>query len=186
MLIGLGFLFLAGVLAGVLLLGSAGEETLALLVRVVDGFVEKRRSQGFAQIFASASFSSLFFVGALFICGFCAIFQPVEIAMPLFKGLGFGFSVASLYGSYGAQAAAYVGVFMFPGMLLSTIAILFCVKEALKLSASFFSGMRGKEHEPYPLRLYIARFFVAAVVCVLAAFLEAALYSVFANFIILG
>lgn len=187
-LLGLGAFFLLGVLAGSVLLGSADGETLTLLMRLVTGFVEKRRGQALIENFAGAATSSFLFVGALFLCGFSAVGHPAELLAPLFRGLGFGFSVSSLYNSYGTSATGFVALFLMPNMLISTIAILFCCRESLRLSTFFFSAMRPvkQDREAYSLRLYVARYFVAAVVCALSAFLEAFIYSLFANYFILG
>lgn len=184
-LIGLGLFFLSGVLAGAIFMGSAAGETRDLLNRMVNGFVDSRQGQAFVEIFTSSAFSSLIFIGLLFICGFCAVFQPVEIVMPFFKGLGFGVMAASLYGGYGTGAAAYIGILMLPGLAISTVAMLFCCRESIKLSGSFFSRMRGGDGNAYPLRLYTARFFIAALACLLSAFTEASLHAMFAKFIFL-
>lgn len=185
-ILGMGLLFLAGVLGGTLLLKSADGETVELLMRLVGGFVEKRQTQTFPEVFAASATSSLLFVGGLFLCGFCAVGQPAEILAPLFRGLGFGFSVSSLYAGYGASAAGYVGLFLLPNMLISTVVILFCCRESLRMSGSLFSALRGGEGYKMPLRLYLARYIVAAGICLSSALLEAFTYSSFANYFTLS
>lgn len=187
-LLGLGLLFLTGILAGTLLYGFAEGETLTLLGELVTGFVEKRRTQGVAANFTASLSSSLVFVAVLFCGGFCALAHPVVIVAPLFRGLGFGFSVASLYAAYGASAAGFVGLYVMPNMLLTTVAILFCCREALRLSSSLWKLLRHKNGEEgsYSLRLYVARFLVAALVCGGSALLESFTYYLFAKYIVLG
>jgi len=184
-LIGLGLLFLAGVLAGTLILGYADEDSFAIVRQLLTGFVENRRTQPVAGNFKAAASSSLIFIGAMFFCGFCAIGQPAEMLAPFFKGLGFGISAASLYEVYGSGAAGYVGLFLLPGTVITTIALLLCCRESLRLSFSFWRTLRGGQ-EPYSLKLYMARYFVAAVVCLLSALLEAFLHYLFANSVVLG
>lgn len=187
-LLALGALFVAGVLLGTLLIRSAGNDTLDLLLRMVNGFVEKRRDQSLLQNFLSALSSSMVFLAVLFVCGFCAISQPLVVALPLFRGLGVGFSVASLYVSHGTGVVGYVALLILPGTVLTTLAILICCRESLRLAGSFFSVMGGehKAKEFYALRIYLARYFACGVLCVFSAFLEAVLYFGFAKTFVFG
>ena len=188
-LILLGALFVAGMILGAMLLRGAGAETISLLERVVGGFIARRQQSGLSENFISAFASSMLFVAVLFVSGFCAIAQPLIVSAPLIRGLGFGFSAASLYARYGADAIGIVGVLILPGMLISTVAILICCKQALRLSGAFFFTMRphaAKAGEPLPLRVYCLGYALAVGLCALGAFVEAALYVVFANSLILG
>lgn len=187
-LLALGVLFLAGVLLGTLLLRTAGGETLRLLMEMVGAFVENRRDQSLFQNFVSGATSSLVFLAVLFVSGFCAVSQPLVVAAPLFRGLGVGFSMASLYAAHGVQAAGYIAVMMLPDTVLSMLAILLCCRESLRLSASFFAAMGGGERRDrtiYPLRIYLARYLACGALCVFSAFLGAALNFAFANFFLI-
>jgi len=188
-LIALGALFIAGMILGAITLRGAGYETVGLLERVVGGFITRRAQSGLYENAISAFGSSMLFVGVVFVSGFCAIAQPVIVLAPFIRGLGFGFSAASLYVRYGASAAGIVGVLMLPGMLVSTVAILICCRQALRLSGTFFTAMRreaAKPGEPFSLRAYCFSHALAAGLCGLGAFLEAALYVAFANSFVLG
>ena len=184
----LGALFLAGMALGAMLLRGAGPETLRLLEQVVGGFIDRRTTAGMSENFASAFTASMLFVGAVFVLGFCAIAQPVIAAAPLVRGLGFGFSAAMLYMSYGTQAIGVVGVLMLPGMLLSTLAVIICCRQALRLSGTFFAHIRpgaGSTAEPIGLRAYCFSHLFAVGLCALGALAEAALYLAFANSLVL-
>lgn len=184
----LGALFITGVLLGTLLLRSAGGDTLELLLQMAGVFVDKRRDQSMLQNFLSGLGSSMVFIIILFVSGFCAISHPLVITLPLFRGLGVGFSTASLYASHGAQAIGYVALLMMPGTVLSTIAILICCRESLRLAGSFFTAMgrADSSKEFYSLRIYFARFFICTILCIISAFLEAILYFGFANSFLMG
>lgn len=182
----LGMLFVFGVLLGTLLVRTADSETMDMLLRIINGFMDSRREQTLLQNFISGSSSSLIFLAILFVCGFCAISHPIIILIPLFRGLGFGFSIASLYATQGTQAVGYVALLMLPGTILSTLAIVVCCRESLRLAGSFLAGVGGGSGEKgrkqlYSVRVYIARYFACAVLCLFSAFLEAVLYFGFAN-----
>jgi len=188
-LILLGILFVAGVALGTVLLGGVDEETIAVLERVMGSFIARRQAAGLSEVFFSALGASMIFVGVLFVIGFCAIAQPVIIAAPLVRGVGFGFSAASLYARYGAHAAGFISVLILPGMLISTVAILICCKHALRLSGAFFFTMNphgAKSPEPFFLRGYCLNFAFAIGICALSALAEAVLYLTFANSFAIG
>lgn len=188
LLLVLGGLFITGVMLGTLMLRAAGAETTDLLLRMVNGFVESRREQSLLENFTSGLLSSMIFLGVLFVCGFCAISQPVVVALPLFRGLGVGFSVATLYATYGSQAIGFVSLLMLPGTVITTLAILVCCRESLRLSGSFFGsiGSGRQDREFYSMRIYLARYMACGLLCIFSAFLEAVLYFGFANYFIFG
>jgi len=185
----LGALFVVGVLLGTLLLRGAEQETLDLLYRLMGGFMENRKGNGLYENFLSAAGSSLLFLGILFLCGFCAIAQPLIVLAPLIRGMGFGFTTASLFARYGMSALGFVGVLVLPGTLISTVAILLCCRQSLRLSGTFLASVRPnrrRESEPYSLSNYLLSFAFGALICLAGAFLEAVLYFLFANSLILG
>jgi len=182
----LGALFVLGVVLGTLLVRSAGQQTIELLLRIIGDFAAKRQAQPFSESFVSGLTGPLQFVLVAFLCGFCSIAQPAEVFLPLFRGLGFGFSVSSLYAYYGVNSVGFVCLFMLPGMLLSTIALLFCCNEALRLSGSLWGLLHKRDIQVYSLKIYCARFVAASLLCVFAALLEAVVYTLLPGFFTLG
>ena len=189
LLIALGGLFVAGMALGVFMLGGAGDETISLFESLVGGVITRRAEANLSDNFIAAFGSSMLFVSAVFVMGFCAIAGPAIFAVPFVRGLGFGFSAALLYLRYGASAAGTVGILMLPGMLISTLAILLCCRQALGLSAGFLTALRDTEIKTaqHPsLRGYCLSFALLTGLCAISAFIEAALYLAFANSLVLG
>ncbi|MCL2035162.1 MAG: hypothetical protein FWG94_10600 [Oscillospiraceae bacterium] len=186
-LIMLAVIFIAGVAAGTFMAQNAGGEATSAVFRIVNEFIENRRNTVILRNVIYTSLSSLAFVAVLFVCGFCAISQPAVVLLPFLRGIGFGFSSAALYMNYGVSAAGFLALLMVPDMLISTIAILLCCRESLRLSGSFLNMMRkNTKEEDYPVKIYIARYVAAVVLCVISAFLESVLYFAFANYLVLG
>jgi len=180
----LGILFLSGVVMGTLLVRSAGDDSVEMLMRIVGGFVENRRDFGLAGNFLSALPGVLGIAVLLFFLGFCAIAQPIIVLIPLFRGLGFGFSAASLYAHHGAAATGYVAVFLLPGVLLSTMVLILCCSEALRLSCGLLKLIRdGRKSggEELPVKVYCARFFVLSLLCAIAVFIESVIFFAFSG-----
>lgn len=183
-----GFLFLVGVTLGTFLVRYITKETLEYMLRMVNGYVHNRQEQSLLQNFTSGVFASMIFLGILFFSGFCAIAQPVIVLMPLFRGLGVGFSLASLYASQGTEAIGYVLLLMLPGTVISSLVILVCSQESMRMANALFSTMTKDRQEtiPYSPRLYIARYVICVLLCIIAAFIEAVFYFAFAHFFVIG
>lgn len=173
----LGGMFLLGVVFGTLLVRTAGGDLVELLLRLIGNASQRRREAGFTQNIVSGLSSGMALLACLFVGGFCAVARPVVVLAPMLRGMGFGFSAASLYLRYGPGAAGFVGAFMLPGMVITTIAMLFCCNEALHLSGNLWALLRQRDTQPYSLRIYCARFAAAAVLWFLAVLLEGALYA---------
>jgi len=186
MLLLLGGLFVVGVALGTLLVRSAGAQTVELMLRLIGDFSQRRRNQPFAQNMWAGLLSGMGLLLALFVSGFCAVTRPAIFLVPLLRGLGFGFSAASLYARYGASAAGFVAVFLLPGMVVSSMAMLFCCNESLRLSGSLWGLLRSRGDDPYSLRIYCARYIAAGALWTLAILLEATLYALLPNAFVLG
>jgi hypothetical protein len=178
-------IFLLGVALGALAFRAAGGEAAGNVSRLLEIFKENRAGQGILENAAAMATASVAFLVFLFVCGFCAISQPVAVAVPAFRGLGFGFSAASLYAAHGLSAVGYIAVMILPDMLISSLAIILCSREALRLSGSFWRMMWGGQGN-YQLRIYLGRFAASAVLCVLSAVFAAVLNFAFANAVVLG
>jgi hypothetical protein len=178
-------IFLLGVALGALAFRAAGGDTAASLARLLEIFKQNRAEQGLFTNAAAMLTASVAYLGFLLVCGFCAVSQPAILAAPAFRGLGFGFSAASLYAAHGLSAVSYIAVTILPDMLVSSLAILLCSREALRLSGSFWRMMWGGQGN-YPLRIYLGRFAACAVLCAISAVLAAVLNFAFANTVVLG
>lgn len=183
----LGFLFLLGVLIGTLLVRNASEQTLQALKVVLGGFVEQRQMQSFGGIILS-SFSSLFsLLIALFFCGFCSIAQPIILIMPIFKGLGYGFSIGTLYMQYGASAISYVAALMLPSMFFSALLLITASRSSLLSSVALFRTtlIRPEQAERYRAKRYCIKFGIFTVLCFFISLTDAILFYKFSSLFIL-
>jgi hypothetical protein len=185
LLLALAGIFLLGVALGALAFRAAGGETAGSVARLLEIFKENRAEQGILANATAMLAASAAFLAFLLVCGFCAVSQPVTLAVPAFRGLGFGFSAASLYAAHGLSAMGYVALMILPDMLVSSFAILLCSREALRLSGSFWRMMLGGK-STYPLKIYLGRFAACAVLCAISAVFAAVLNFAFANAVVLG
>ncbi|WP_312642246.1 stage II sporulation protein M [Hydrogenoanaerobacterium sp.] len=135
-------LFLAGVLAGALFLKSVSPETLKNLSVLVGQFAKRRGEQDMLTTFTTSFTSTALMLGVLFVCGFCAVAQPVIVLLPFFRGLGFGYQAGYLYAQNGFTGVGYVALVLLPNMLLSTLILIYGCGEAFTMSTAYYRAAK--------------------------------------------
>ena len=171
-------LFLLGMLAGTLLIRNADNTTITTMQAVLGGYIERRQTASFFGV-AAATFSSLFvMLILLFVCGFCTISQPIIICVPIFKGLGYGFSIGMLYAQYGVSAIRYILVLLFPVLLMGTCLLILACRASLLMAVSLFriTLLAQQQTDSYRVHRYCMKFVAFTVICLLISFIDAVLF----------
>ena len=160
-----------------LMVRHASIGTLEKLSILLGSYVEQRRTLAFAGIVGSTFFSIFTMLAILFFCGFCTIAQVVIFAVPVFKGLGYGFSIGMLYAESGANAIWYVLILMLPIMFLGTVLLIAAGRSALALSVTLLrsSITASIPADPFRIRRYCIKFIIFTVFCLLISILDAIL-----------
>lgn len=168
-------LFLLGMLAGALLVKRADGETKELLDLVLGSYLEKREVQSFAAIVASSFLSLFSMLIILFFCGFCTISQLIILAVPLFKGLGYGFSIGMLYAQNGISAMQYVLTMFFPSLLLGALLLIWAAKTSFLLSVRLLSMTitPSDKDERIQMRRYCLKYVFFLIFSIIIAFVDA-------------
>ena len=114
-------------------------------------------AKGQPLYFAANSFRTLaVLVAVCFVCGFSAVMQPAEAAVPFFFGTGFGLASAQL-----CRDTASTGSFLMivPGGVLSAAVLSFAAREAMRMSSAVFRRtFMPSEYEPADFTLYLKKF----------------------------
>lgn len=183
----LGALFLFGMAAGALMVRHASADTLDKLSILLGSYVEQRRTLAFAGIVASTFFSTFAMLAILFFCGFCTIAQVLIFAIPVFKGLGYGFSIGMLYAEYGMNAIWYVLILLFPVMFLGTVLLIAAGRSALALSVTLLrsSITASMPAAPFRIKRYCVKFIIFTLFCLLISILDAVLSTKFGSLFVL-
>lgn len=168
-------MFVIGMLYGVLLLKLGSGSLSEAISLITAGYRSKLQSLTVVESFFSAFSSAFAFVLIPYLLGYSAVFQPLILLLPWFKGLGLGFFMANIYLSYGFSGMGFCALFVIP----QTVIVIFCMivacREALKLSNMFFFSFAGKSRECVTLnsvRLYNIKFAVLSGMCLLAAIVD--------------
>ena len=167
-------LFLVGVALGAWVVRTGIQQASGPLWVIVSTFLSQRQGAGLVQVFTGAMASGLLFLGAAFVSGFCAIAQPVVLALPLLKGAGFGILAGYVYATRQWLGVGYVAAVLLPGALISALVLILACREALMLSLGLMSvsTSTGKE-EPLAVRRYCLSFLLLGIGMLLAAAVDA-------------
>ncbi len=181
-------LFIFGMLIGTLLIRNADDSILATMQTILGGYIERRQTASFLGV-AAATFSSLFVILILlFICGFCTISQPIIFCVPVFKGLGYGFSIGMLYAQYGLSAIRYVAILLLPVMLMGTCLLIMACRASLLMAVSLFRMTLYAEQQQanlYRVQRYCMKFIAFAVICFIISLVDAILFYKLGGLIVL-
>lgn len=127
-------LLLSGLLIGVLVAKNGNESILAQVSRMFDSFYSVRENQSIgASVINSLKVSCAFWlINVLF--GLCIIGIPFVTAIPVIRGLGIGLVTGYIYSIYGIKGIGYCFLIIFPGALISFIALIYAVSDSFKMS----------------------------------------------------
>lgn len=175
---------LGGVLIGTLLYLGLDETGRADLAFMTNGFLSVRQEE--ERAFLHVLLSSFTAAGGLllvcFFLGFSAVAQPLEIMIPIFRGMGLGMSIAGIYAVYGAKGFLIAFLLILPGAVVSTMGLLLAVRESLQLSGHFsgfaFWGRTDREMSR-AIRFYLLKFLILFVIIGIAALLDSLLTLLF-------
>lgn len=127
-------LLLSGLLIGVLVAKNGNESILAQVSRMFDSFYSVRENQSIgASVINSLKVSCAFWlINLLF--GLCLIGIPFVTIIPVIRGLGIGLVTGYIYSIYGIKGIGYCFLIIFPGALISFIALIYAVSDSFKMS----------------------------------------------------
>ena len=167
-------LMVAGVLVGALAFSFIKTSTLSDLNLIENDYLSMRQKGGYISILYSSLLNSSTLIVVLFLLGFCAIAQPVSILVPVYKGLGFGATIAQIYSENGINGFFTAFILILPCALVSSYALFIGVRESLRMSNRFFSQAflnRRSESDSINdyVKLYAVKFLVLEAVTAVSA-----------------
>ena len=176
----LGIFFLFGVLFGTQGYSFCGEEEQQLLGLLLDF-----RNKTFAEAFRGAVLGEGMLLLILFFSGFCALGQTAAAFLLFFRGLGLGLSGVYL-AQQGRESFALYLLILLPQTLAFFLLQMTASKEAAAFSMNFLrqllgiSNMKGLSVTP---RVYILRFILLLLLCIIIAFASTVLSLFLSRFV---
>jgi len=178
---------LGGVLIGSLAFCSMNEASVGRISFIAQGFMSTRASQSIFEIFIGSFLSSTGIVLLIFILGFAAVTQPIELLIPFFRGLGLGASLAQIYAFSGVKGFLIILFLIIPYAIINSFGIIIAVRESLKLSNIFSSraiSSANSEGMKNTTKLYCIKFLVIELIMLVGAIVDCFCSFLFANILL--
>lgn len=175
-----------GVLMGVISYCFMDEDFLKQMALAQENFIEMRKQQDFIHILIKSFTSSTIFLGSAFILGFSAVAQPVEVLIPVIKGLGLGVTMAQVYTQNGRDGMLTCLLIILPCAVISMYALLMGVREAIGLSNILMSDILSVKQNNGLLptvKLYAVKFLVLEAVVAVSAAVDCVCTVAFSGFL---
>lgn len=159
-------LFFIGILLGSCLIRSNGSSWQIFIEQIVSGFSSARGTQAFLSSFLQSLTGGIAFLLAIFLCGFCAVGQPLICLIILFRGMGYGLTAGGVYRICGVGGMGYVALALLPNCVLTALILLRAGQSAFRFSTGLYGAMKGSgkmSSRPYCLEFsFFAVFMLAA------------------------
>lgn len=177
LLITLSALYFLGVLIGTVLYCTLDSEKIRVLDSLAGSFVAGRLNHTFWQTLVN-SFSGAFLLLLLcFLLGLSAAAQPLELLVPLFRGLGAGAAIAGMYSSYGLAGAGASVVLILPNAVATAFVMIIAAREAIRFSFGLYRAAFGRNTagEPMDIRLYFTKFVILCAILAVSSLVDSLL-----------
>ncbi|MDR0946920.1 MAG: hypothetical protein LBM87_04150 [Ruminococcus sp.] len=171
--------FAIGVSIGVMLSIIYPESVEEAFLFISDGFLTETLGRSFIDT-AVNSFTSAFTVLLLlFLLGFGAVFAPIMPLVLIYRGMGFGITLALMYISSGVRGVLMSLFTVIPFAVLSGLIHIIACRESMRMSASIFKVSSKEGFLPVDYRLYINKFIIMCALILIAALIQSALSYVY-------
>ncbi len=162
-------MFCTGELAGTVLYLAFQSGRLEAAGNILEKFFYNRMGCTFIQTVVNSFSGTFILMLCCMILGFGAVFQPIEISVPFFHGLGIGIVLAEMNGSYGFTGFWTSAIMIFPYSVVSAVIVIISAKESVMMSSAVCKNVfGGKSRTEIDVRLYAEKFLIllsAAALC---------------------
>lgn len=164
-----------GIVSGSLLLKNADESTKNYIdILFLNNFKPEIKVEPWTAFVSSVS-STFIFIIMIFFMGLSAWGFVLIPFIPVLRGLCIGFCEGYLYSSFGMKGLVFHLIVLFPGVMLSSLAIILMSKEAMRISYNISSVIfleeQRKDSGDY-LRLYLMRTGCVMIIIVVSSIID--------------
>lgn len=184
LLITLSALYFFGVLVGTVLYCTLDGEKIKILDSLAGSFVAGRLNHTFWQTLVNSFSGAFLLLLVCFLLGFSAVAQPLELLVPLFRGLGAGASIAGMYSSYGLAGAGAAAVLIVPNAVATAFVMIIAAREAVRFSFGLYRSSFGRDRggEPMDVKLYFTKFVILCAILAVSSLADSLLTFGLAGF----
>lgn len=176
-------MYFLGVIFGTILYCTADTGEAEQINSLAAGAVEARLGNSFRETVINSFSGAFLLLMICFLLGFCTIAVPMEIFLPMFRGLGTGIVIAGSYGKYGLRGIGAAAVFVIPGAVMTALVLIMASREAARFSAALYGSVFGKaaERERPDVKLYFTKFVILCIGLAAASIADGAITLVSAG-----
>lgn len=156
--------------------------SLSSYVTINHFFLLPQDSLKASRLIIGTFLTSLCFITSAFFFGLCAIGQPFELLLLLYRGIGIGVSAASFYITYGKAGIAPVLITILPKATAFSIVTAVAAREGIRLSCSVFSYcfLRNEHTPPHGgIKMLIIKYSFLVLISLLISFADGTVYSLY-------
>jgi len=180
-------LLIIGIFLGTIAAINISGNYLKYITIIIDNYFSQQIAQNFLLNFLSGFFSNFIYIFLLFLCGFCAISQPLIILLALFRGLSIGITISSIYIIYGKSAITFVFVLVIPSIIINSMLFIYCCIQSIKLSSYFYvSAVKNNvTKKQYLIKEFCLKYIAYTILVCLFSAINSIIISLFKNYFLI-
>lgn len=177
-------LLISGILIGVFIARNGNDTVITQVKSIFDSFYSIRENQSIiSSVSNSLKVYIVFWMINLFF-GFCIIGAPFIAGIPIIRGLGIGLVSGYIYSIYGLKGIGYCMIVIFPGALISFIALIYAVIDSFRMSVYSFGAILNngnRKNGSEKIKIYLIRQMVYLFLFIAAAFADGTANKLFSG-----
>ncbi len=179
-------ILLAGVLAGTLMYCNIDEQHYQNIAAITGGLLENRMNYSFTEMLVNSFAGSFLLIVLCFILGTGPVFQPVELLIPVYRGLGLGILLADMYCSFGSYGIIISVLLILPNAVVSAFILLIAVRESIRMSNSVRKVVfkSDSSYSKIDFSLYFTKFIVIITILSLSSLADSVVTVFLSDYII--
>lgn len=179
----LAFLFVSGVIIGAVS-GNSETEISNKTADIINSFIVSKNQNEFVDIIINSFSSNGILMLTNVFLAFSLIGYPFLVWLPCIKGIGLGAFAGYLYSAYKITGLGYCIMTVFPGAIVSTVALIIACNDSCDYSKNaFMKSLRGRgQFEKDETKIYLIRQSILIGVCIISSIIDSVFNLVFSGF----
>ena len=179
----LAFLFVAGVFMGAVS-GNCKSEISNKTAEIINSFIISKNQNEFVDIIIDSFISNGILMFTNVFLAFSLIGYPLLIWLPCIKGIGLGAFAGYLYSAYKITGLGYYILTVFPGAIVSTVALIIACNDSCDYSKNaFMKSLRGRgQFEKDETKIFLIRQSIMIGICMISSIVDSIFTLAFSRF----
>lgn len=179
----LAFLFVAGVFIGAIS-GNNESEISNKIAEIVKTFIVSKNQNEFSEVIINSFLPNILLMSANVFLAFSLIGYPLLVWLPCIKGIGLGAFAGYLYSAYKFTGLGYCILTVFPGAVVSTVALIIACNDSCDYSKNaFMKSLRGRgQFEKDETKIFLVRQAIMIGICMVSSIIDSVFTLAFSRF----